>query len=285
MFAKILSIMLVGLSASVLVAACTLDPAGAPDQSGSMRVAVLAHMVKLPPSDAKFDYQLGGAYDPPKGVTVVGRDRLEPPSGAGYDICYINGFQTQPADSEQFRREHPELLVQVGGEPVKDPNWPDEYLYDTSSELNRAALANLVKPWIEGCKTAGYSAVEMDNLDSFLRSQGKLSAQNNIDLAAEYARLAHSVGLAIAQKNTQEYSESIRAAGYDFAVTESCYRWAECSEYLKFYPVVLDIEYSDELDEGQFVAACRSADRAPTMIMRDHYLVRPGDSGYFYRSC
>ncbi len=36
--------------------------------------------VPLPPVNAKVDYQLGGAYTPPAGVTVVSRDRTESPA-------------------------------------------------------------------------------------------------------------------------------------------------------------------------------------------------------------
>ncbi|GAA1050363.1 endo alpha-1,4 polygalactosaminidase [Arthrobacter russicus] len=287
MLAKFFSVLVSGLTTAALVAGCTTGVGGtaAPEPSDSNPAAIGLPTPVLPPAAAKFDYQLGGAYDPPNGVTVVARDRLAPPSGAGYDICYINGFQTQPADSEAFRQAHPELLVQIDGQPVRDPKWTDEYLYDTSSPQNREALASLVKPWIEGCKSAGYSAVEIDNLDSFLRSQGKLTAEQNILLAAEYARLAHSSGLAIAQKNTKEYSKEMRGAGYDFAVAESCFRWEECTEYLDHYPVVLDIEYTDELGASAFPAACQSPDRPTAMIIRDHYLVAAKDPDYYYRTC
>ena len=48
--------------------------------------------VKLFPEGAGFDYQLGGAYTPPKGVKIVARDRTESPAKGFYNICYINGF-------------------------------------------------------------------------------------------------------------------------------------------------------------------------------------------------
>ena len=54
--------------------------------------------VKLPTGNGKFDYQLGGAYTPPSGTVMVVRDREEAPFNPGtiYNVCYINGFQTQP---------------------------------------------------------------------------------------------------------------------------------------------------------------------------------------------
>ncbi|WP_144938708.1 endo alpha-1,4 polygalactosaminidase [Rothia kristinae] len=244
-----------------------------------------AHGVTLPEKGAAFDYQLGGAYDPPSGVTVVERDRTAKPSGAGYDICYVNGFQTQPSESKSFAAAHPELVVQRNGAPLADPGWPDEFLFDTSTAEKRAALLDIVGSWIDQCAKAGYQAVEIDNLDSYTRSQNALTRADNLAMAAAYAKEAHRVGLAIAQKNTADQAEELRNVGYDFAVTESCYQFSECDSYTSVYAVVLDIEYTDELGEDRFDDACSDERRPPTMILRDHYLVTPDKDDYVYRSC
>ncbi|WP_417555510.1 endo alpha-1,4 polygalactosaminidase [Microbacterium sp.] len=238
-----------------------------------------------PPTDAGFDYQLGGAYEPPSGVTVVERDRTTEPAGLGYDICYVNGFQTQPGDSAAFAKKHPDLVLRQSGEPVADPDWPDEYLFDTSTAQKRSALAQIVGGWISGCRDSGFDAVEIDNLDSFSRSGGALTAKDNLALAEQYARAAHDAGLAIAQKNTAELSARLHAHGYDFAVTESCAEFSECDAYTDVYPVVLDIEYTDELGVAGFRKACDDADRPAVMILRDHDLVTPGDEQYHYEAC
>ncbi len=83
--------------------------------------------IRVPPAGAGFDYQLGGVYDPPAEVGVVARDStVEPVGGGVYDICYVNGFQTQPGDAEHWLAEHPELVLrdETGG-PIADPDWPD----------------------------------------------------------------------------------------------------------------------------------------------------------------
>lgn len=244
-----------------------------------------ASEVRLPDPAAGFDYQLGGPYAPPPGATTIARDRTAEPAGAGYDICYVNGFQTQPDASKRLAAEHPELLVQHGGGPLADPGWPDEFLFDTSSAAKRRALSDLVGAWIVGCADAGYDAVEIDNLDSYTRSEGALQRDDNLALAAEYARIAHDSGLAIGQKNTADQSKRLRGLGYDFAVTESCAEFDECGAYTAVYDVVLDIEYTDEIGEAGFDDACASADRPPTMILRDHDLTTPGSADYTYRSC
>lgn len=271
----------VATAAALLLAGCAAVATVPPTTPGSPAPSGLT----LPDPRGGFDYQLGGAYDPPGGVTIVERDRAAPPARAGYDICYVNGFQTQPADSAAFAAQHPDLVVQHDGAPLADPGWPDEFLYDTSTPAKRAAVAALVGPWITGCADAGYAAVEIDNLDSDTRSEGVLSADDNLALAAEYLRIAHGAGLAIAQKNTADRAERLRALGYDFAVTESCAAFAECTAYTDVYPVVLDIEYGDELGTAGFDAACADPARPPVMILRDHSLVAPGDPAYLYRAC
>jgi hypothetical protein len=242
---------------------------------------------ELPPAGAAFDYQLGGAYPPPDGVEVVARDRTVTPAGVGYDICYVNGFQTQPDASADWLADHPELLVHVDGEPLADPGWPDEYLLDASNDAKRTEIAGIVGPWIEGCARDGYDAVEIDNLDSFTRSAGAFGLEAATALASEYVRLAHDAGLAIGQKNAAEHAERMHSAGFDFAVTESCMVYDECAAYTDIYDVVLDVEYTDELGEDGFAGACGRgpSDRPSSMILRDPLLIPAGDPDHTYTRC
>lgn len=273
----------VAVVALVLFLAACSSPSGDPADAGSTGDARAS--VRLPDTSGGFDYQLGGPYPPPSGVTIVERDRTVEPSGAGYDICYVNGFQTQPGESESFAATHPDLVVQTSSGPLVDEGWPDENILDTSTPDKRAALAEVVGEWIDGCAADGFAAVEIDNLDSYTRSEGALTAEDNLDLAATYAQRAHAAGLAIAQKNTADQVSALRALGYDFAVTESCYEFQECAAYTEEYPVVLDIEYTDELGEDGFVDACADPQRPPAMILRDHDLTTPDDPDYVYQTC
>lgn len=264
------------LAAVLLSTACSPpsdDPAAA-GHSGA------AQAVRLPDASGGFDYQLGDPYPPPSGVTIVERDRTADPSGAGYDICYFNGFQTQPDESEALAEAHPELVVQTASGPLIDEGWPDEYLFDTSTADKRAARAELVGEWVDGCAADGFAAVEIDNLDSYTRSGGAMTADDNLALAAAYAQRAHAAGLAIAQKNTADQVSVLRALGYDFAVTESCVKFEECDAYTAEYPVVLDVEYNDELGEDDFADAYGDPARPAVLILRDHSLVTPGDAEY-----
>lgn len=275
------------LLAAVALAGCSdvSTPAKAPTASQTDESTPAKAAIRLPPAAAGFDYQLGGPYSPPKGVRIVERDRTARPAAGLYNICYVNGFQTQPDASKSFAAQHPDLVLQTSKGPLVDPGWPDEYIFDTSTPAKRAALTTIVGEWISGCARNGYSAVEIDNLDSFTRSDDALTAQDNLALAGAYAKAAHAAGLAIAQKNTADYATQVHRLGYDFAVTESCYKFAECASYAKVYPVVLDVEYGDELGEDDFQRACSDPARPRTMILRDHSLSVPGDTAYLFRTC
>jgi hypothetical protein len=244
-----------------------------------------AAAVAPPPAGAAFDYQLGGAYPPPDGVRIVARDRTAAPADAGYDICYVNGFQTQPDASDEWLGERSELLVHRDGEPLADPDWPDEYLFDASTAAKRSAIVARVGPWIEGCADDGYDAVEIDNLDSFTRSEGAFGVDEAVALAGAYVEIAHAAGLAIGQKNAAEHADRMHDLGFDFAVTESCLVYDECVAYTDVYDVVLDIEYTDELAAAAFTTACDSPDRPSSLILRDPLLLPAGHPDHTYTRC
>ncbi|WP_101848338.1 endo alpha-1,4 polygalactosaminidase [Zhihengliuella sp. ISTPL4] len=239
--------------------------------------------VAPPPASALPDYQLGGAYDPPAGVGIVGRDRSAEPAAGLYSVCYVNGFQTQPGELDAWPDD---LLLQDGGHVVFDPDWPDEALLDTGSAAQRSRIAGIVIPWIEGCADSGFQAVEFDNLDSFSRSHGALSRDDNLALAELLVDAAHGVGLAAGQKNAAEHAEVLKErAGFDFAVTEECAAYTECGAYTAVYGThVIDIEYTDQLPRP-FAELCADPDTPASMVLRDRDLVTPGDEGYVFAAC
>src|SRR5678815_3283683 len=94
-----------------------------------------ARSISLPPLNGELDYQLGGAYAPRTGVTIVSRDREATPAPGIYNICYINGFQIQPAETTTWMSQHPDLILRDGsGQPVIDSAW-NEILIDISTCL------------------------------------------------------------------------------------------------------------------------------------------------------
>lgn len=239
--------------------------------------------VALPPAGGRPDYQLGGAYPPPAGVTIVGRDRGAEPADGLYSICYINGFQTQPGELDLWPEE---ALLYADGEPVADPDWPDEVLLDTSSESSRAQIFNVVKPWIEQCASSGFQAVEFDNLDTYTRSAGRLRLSDNTAMAALFVEHTQRLGLAAAQKNAAEDTNYLKEhAGFDFAVAEECAAWQECDEYTSAYgESVIDIEYPDNLPEP-FHTLCEQNPEVRSMVLRDRNLRTPQDASYIFEVC
>ncbi|MEU3016967.1 endo alpha-1,4 polygalactosaminidase [Nocardiopsis sp. NPDC007018] len=236
-----------------------------------------------------FDYQLGGAYPPPEEATIVVRDSSAEPASGTYSVCYVNGFQTQPGEETAWL-EDDLVLLDEDGAPVADPGWPDEMLLDTSTGEKRKRIARRLGETVDGCARAGFDAVEFDNLDSHLRSGGALTVDDNLALAVEIVALAHGSGLAAAQKNAAEEAERGRdKAGFDFAVTESCAAWSECSAYTDVYGPdgVLDIEYPEDLDAAgtSFGAVCDDPATPPRSLLRDLGLVPPDQPGHVYERC
>ena len=236
------------------------------------------------PVNGQLDYQLGGSYTPEDTVQIVVRDRESPPVAGTYSICYVNAFQTQPGEEDMWSEN---LLLEGDGEVFHDPNWPDEALVDTSAPLKREGILALTTPWIEQCASDGYSGVEFDNLDSYSRSAGLLSFEDNLALARDLVGVAHANGLAAGQKNAAEYSEPLhQGAGFDFALTESCAYYGECGDYAAVYSAaVLNVEYSDEVTSDEFLELCEEPDSPAGMVLRDRNLVVPGDPAYVFATC
>ena len=246
--------------------------------------------VTLPPTSGVFDYQLGAAYELDGGLDVVVRDATAEPAADAYNICYVNGFQTQPGEADFWVDENEDLLLHdAAGKLVIDPEWEDEYILDPSTEAKRDRILDILGAVITGCGDAGFDGVEIDNLDTWTRftdpSTGLIEQEDALALAGSYIELAHGAGLAIGQKNAAEATTEGRELGFDFAVTEECAAWDECAAYTGVYgDHVLEIEYIESL-EGGFDAVCGNPDRAPLTILRDTMLVGPGDSGYTYDQC
>ena len=238
-------------------------------------------MVRLPSPNAGFDYQLGGAYPPPAGVTVVSRDRTEAPAPRLYNICYVNGFQVQPGDEAWWRVNHPDLLLRDrNGKVVIDRDW-DEMMLAPTAAARREELAGVIGSWIAECAAEGFDAVEIDNLDTFTRTHGLIEEDDAVAQVRLYADAAHASGLAIAQKNSAEIVGRRDEMGTDFAVAEECNRWSECDAYTGAYgDQVLVIEYR----RRDFDSGC-AAYPDLSIILRDLDLVTPADKGYVRDAC
>ncbi|WP_309068547.1 endo alpha-1,4 polygalactosaminidase [Microbacterium sp.] len=282
------------LAALLLAAAAALTAcaAGAPDPVGLSASDTGA--VQLPPTTGVFDYQLGETADRvdlgegPVEIDVVVRDATAEPLAGAYNVCYVNGFQTQPGEAAFWLDRDDLLLRDAAGEPVIDPDWPDEFILDPGTADQRRGILGVLGPVIDGCADDGFDAVEIDNLDTSTRFE-QIDVAGAHALAAAYVERAHAAGLAIAQKNAAEMTPLLHdELGFDFAVTEECGAWDECAAYTDEYgDHVLQIEYPDALEErgATFDEVCDERERAPLTILRDRALVAPRSAGFVYASC
>jgi hypothetical protein len=242
-----------------------------------------------PPPDAPFDYQLGGDYEPAAGVRVVSRDWFSGQpldAGGGFSICYINAFQTQPdeayVDRPDERSNWPAGLVLT--DLGDDPGWAGEYVIDIGTAAQRSRAFEHVVPMIDACTAKGFDAVEFDNLDSWTRFDVQFGRDESVAYAELLTDYAHSLGLAVGQKNTPELGAeiSLDVIGFDYAVAEECGTYGECTDYTEvFGDGVFVIEYSVD----GFVEACAAVGDRVSVVLRDVDLTTPGSESYVYDSC
>ncbi|ADB53302.1 endo alpha-1,4 polygalactosaminidase [Conexibacter woesei] len=276
-----------------------------------------AQAYTLPPANGQFDYQIGAPYTPVAAVRVVSRDRLvspvDPPGRAVYDVCYVNAFQTQPAEVEWWRLNYPTLLLRdSSGNYVIDGEW-NEILLDTRTSAKRTTLVGILGAWFDRCKADGFDAIEPDNLDSWDRSRGLITRANNLAVMRAMATEAHTAtvgtdrsGVAIAQKNTSEIAPQLDGYGYDFVIAEECQLYSgssttirECVDFQTYYGnLVYEIEYTDNEPlypgddpdypsggTGFYADACRARGASISVILRDRYVTADTHPDYVYRAC
>ncbi|QNK81982.1 endo alpha-1,4 polygalactosaminidase [Nakamurella sp. PAMC28650] len=239
----------------------------------------------LPPAHGRFSYQIGGAYAVPATVTIVDRDRAARAVMGKYSICYVNAFQAQPDAVGWWTRNHPNLLLRrASGSLIVDTAW-GEPLLDISTPQKRTSLIGIVGAWIDGCASAGYQAVEADNLDSYTRSEHHLTLAAALAFSTLLTARAHQRHLAIAQKNGAELAAAARRSGFDFAVAEECQVYTECDSYTRVYgPHVIEIEYTDTPGSA-FTEACRLRGHSISVVLRDRDVTPAGDPQHVESWC
>ena len=249
--------------------------------------AALALAIAGPPADAGFDYQIGGDYPLPAGVSVVSRDWFEgrPAPAPAYSICYVNAFQTQPGGRPRWPRD---LVLRELGD---DPEWGGEYLVDIGTKAKRRRAAATVARMLRTCAAKGFHAVEYDNLDSWTRFDGTplerrvpFGRREAIVYAELLAGRAHALGLAVGQKNAPQLGRRTvrRRIGFDFAIAEECARYRECGRYRALHgDRVIAIEYR----RRDFQRACRVVGDRLSVVLRDRNVTTPGSGRYVHDTC
>ena len=155
-------------------------------------------------------------------------------------ICYFNAGAW-----ESYRDDAGAFASGVKGNTYD--GFPDERWLDIR---NISALAPIMRARLDRCKAKGFHAVDPDNVNGFENSTGfPLTASDQIAYNTWLVGEAHARGLGIALKNTTSLAAQMRAAGFDFAVTESCFKYNFCNELAPFLTAnkaVFNLEYTDE---------------------------------------
>ncbi|KAL0574123.1 hypothetical protein V5O48_007831 [Marasmius crinis-equi] len=225
-----------------------------------------------PPSpNGKFDFQIGGAYPPASDVAVVTRHRADSPVLGKYNICYVNAFQTQDGEQSFWQSSQNDhlLLRKSNGQ-----YFGHFHRYQAARTRHHRQRLDRRMP----------TERLQRNLDTFTRTNGLLSESNNLAYAKLLADHAHSIGLAIGQKNAGGELEDRgkTQVGFDFAVAEQCQEFDECDAYTDVYGnQVLEIEYDGQTWED----ACRARGSSISIIYRDVDVSPRGSRSYVYQEC
>lgn len=207
----------------------------------------------------RWDWQIGATGEEdityPNGVQLMDVDGFlttadkvaEMKSNGIYTVCYINTGAWEPyrPDSSDYP-EH--LKMQI------DPDWPDEYFLDVTDVFRpNSVLAEILTKRFQMCKDKGFEALEPDNLQNDENVLGgKITLQQQIDFNGWVADTAHSIGLAVFQKNgpdkilLRDRTGSRMLDKFDGILNEECQQYDEClplAEYSKIGKLALNVEY------------------------------------------
>lgn len=213
-----------------------------------------------PPVGARWQYQLQGpvqvgicavpwtggpcvtpsVYDidlyAPDGVTFNSAAVAAVHAAGARAVCYVSAgsFEDWRPDAGAFP---PVVLGRPNG-------WPGERWLD----IRRLdVLLPIMAARIEACATAGFDAVEFDNVDGFANRTGfPLTATDQVVYNRFLAALAHARGLSVGLKNDVDQLTQL-LPWFDFAINEQCHQYRECGGYdawLAAGKAVLQVEYS-----------------------------------------
>lgn len=190
-------------------------------------------------------------------------------AAATYDV---DGFDTSPREVARLHAEgkHAVCYIDVGtwenwrpdaGEFPRSvlgkPNgWPGERWLDIRRPVVRRIMAHRFRA---ECRRKHFDAIEPDNIDGYQNHTGfPLTAREQLSYDEWAAKQAHSLGLAIFQKNDTDQAAQLEPH-FDGVLDEQCNQYHECAAfqpYLAAGKPVLNAEY--RLTTGRFCAHDRA---------------------------
>jgi hypothetical protein len=159
-------------------------------------------------------------------------------------ICYID-----VGTWENWRPDASEFPHSVLGRPN---GWPGERWLDIRQPIVRKLMAQRLR---RQCQRKSFDAIEPDNIDGYQNHTGfPITGQEQLSYDEWVAGQAHSLGLAVLQKNDAQQSGKLEPY-FDGVLDEQCNQYHECSAfgpYLAAGKPVLNAEY--RLAKSQFCA-------------------------------
>ncbi len=199
-----------------------------------------------PTIDTTWHWQLNGELNSSYGVDVYDIDLFDTPKetidrlhrDGKRIICYFSAgsFENWRVDSYKF--PYDTLGEELDG-------WDGERWLD----IRDRRVREIMRSRLDLAKSKGCDAVEPDNMDGYTNSTGfNLTYQDQLKYNIFIADEVHKRGLSVALKNDFEQIEELEPY-FDFAVSESCFEYGECSQLIPFIEsskAVFEVEYGEE---------------------------------------
>ena len=151
-------------------------------------------------------------------------------------VCYIDAgtWENWRPDAARFPRS---VLGRGNG-------WPGERWLD----IRQPVVRRLIRKRLAGeCARKRFDALEPDNIDEYQADSGfPITVRQQLAYNEWIARTAHSLGLAVFQKNDPGQARRLEPY-FDGVLTEQCNQYSECGSYAPYLRAgkpVLDAEYS-----------------------------------------
>ncbi len=212
----------------------------------------------IPTPGLRFDVQFTKPFALDRPVDVLELDLFDTPAetvaalrARGVrSVCYLNAgaWERWRPDADRFPQE-------VLGKAYT--GWPGERWLDVR---RIDLLAPILEARLDLCREKGFDSVEADNVNGFENDTGfAIDRTHQLAFNRWLAAAAHARGLSIALKNSGLLAAEL-AGDFDWALVESCYRFAECQLYAPFRragKAVFVIEY--ERSRRRQAAWCAAA--------------------------
>ena len=176
-------------------------------------------------------------------------------------VCYVDAGTDEP-----FRPDHQAYVdfdTACGGclfgKAVN--GFAEEHWLDIDDDMGqRTFILGKVAARVDRCKSAGFDAVEFDNVDGYSNATGlPLSYESQLLFNTALANLAHARGLTVGLKNDLDQIPELLPY-FDLAIDEQCQQFAECDALAPFTDAakpVFQVEY-----QGTTASFCPQANAA-----------------------